>query len=249
MNLPVGLVAWLVGRRVLDRSTGSEQRSAARLPRSGAAERSARGARARRSPKARPGAGRARGSSRRFAAASGLGALFVFRSTRHAEPVLDLGLFRARSFSVANAATLLYAMGFFAMLLGNILFLTSVWHYSILRAGLAVTPGPLVVAVVSGPAGRLAASVRLPQGTARRFRGLHGRPLVVRRRSRELHPDYAGVWLPGTLISRARHRADFPGARARPPSRASITSASLSEALSTRQRARSAARSVLRFWS
>jgi len=45
---------------------------------------------------------------------------------------------------------LLYAMGFFAMLLGNILFLTSVWHYSILRAGLSVTPGPLVVAFVSG---------------------------------------------------------------------------------------------------
>jgi len=42
------------------------------------------------------------------------------------------------------------------MLLGNILFLTSVWHYSILRAGLSVTPGPLVVAFVSGPAGKLA---------------------------------------------------------------------------------------------
>ena len=73
--------------------------------------------------------------------------------------MLDLTLFRSRSFSVANAATVLYAMGFFAMLLGNILFLTSVWHYSILRAGLAVTPGPLVVAAVSGPAGRVAQRV------------------------------------------------------------------------------------------
>ena len=71
----------------------------------------------------------------------------------HPEPVLELSLFRSRSFSVANAATLVYAMGFFAMLLGNILFLTSVWHYSILKAGLAVTPGPLVVALVSGPPG------------------------------------------------------------------------------------------------
>ena len=82
--------------------------------------------------------------------------VFIYRSGRHSEPVLDLTLFTARSFTVANAATLLYAMGFFAMLLGNILFLTSVWHYSILKAGLAVTPGPLVVAVVSGPAGKLA---------------------------------------------------------------------------------------------
>ena len=73
--------------------------------------------------------------------------------------MLDLSLFSARSFSVANAATLLYAMGFFAMLLGNILFLTGVWHYSILQAGLAITPGPLVVAVVSGLAGRLAGRV------------------------------------------------------------------------------------------
>ncbi len=85
-----------------------------------------------------------------------LGGVFVRRSSRHPQPVLDLTLFRSRSFSVANAAALLYSMGFFAMLLGNILFLTSVWHYSILRAGLAVTPGPLVVAVVAGPAGKLA---------------------------------------------------------------------------------------------
>src|SRR5580692_6467465 len=91
-----------------------------------------------------------------FAGALVVGTAFLFRSARHPEPVLDLTLFKARSFSVANAATFLYAMGFFAMLLGNILFLTSVWHYPILEAGLAVTPGPLVVAVVSGPAGRVA---------------------------------------------------------------------------------------------
>jgi len=91
-----------------------------------------------------------------FVASVLLGAVFLYRSSRHVEPVLDLQLFRARSFSVANTVALLYAMGFFAMLLGNILFLTSVWHYSILQAGLSVTPGPLVVAVVSGPAGKLA---------------------------------------------------------------------------------------------
>jgi len=77
-----------------------------------------------------------------------LGAAFLRRCARSPEPVLDLTLFAHRSFAVANAATLVYAMGFFALLLGNILFLTGVWHYSILRAGLAVTPGPLVVAAV-----------------------------------------------------------------------------------------------------
>jgi hypothetical protein len=86
-------------------------------------------------------------------------ALFVRRSILHPAPVLDLRLFRTRSFAVANLATLVYAMGFFAMLLGNILFLTDVWQYSILHAGLAVTPGPLVVALVSGFAGRAAGRV------------------------------------------------------------------------------------------
>ncbi len=77
---------------------------------------------------------------------------------------------------------LLYAMGFFAMLLGNILFLTSVWHYSILRAGLAVTPGPLVVAAVSGPAGRLATRVGF------RTRPPGGHDLLRRRARLVRHP-------------------------------------------------------------
>ena len=109
-----------------------------------------------------------------FSAAVVIGACFLYRSAHHLEPVLDLSLFSSRSFSIANAATLLYAMGFFAMLLGNILFLTGVWHYSILRAGLGVTPGPLVVAVVSGFAGRIAGKVGLPQGAAARCRLLCG---------------------------------------------------------------------------
>jgi MFS family permease len=42
------------------------------------------------------------------------------------------------------------------ILLVNILFLTGVWGYSILGAGLASTPAPLVVALVSPLTGRLA---------------------------------------------------------------------------------------------
>ena len=134
-----------------------------------------------------------------FVGAVVVGTGFLFRSARHPEPVLDLTLFRARSFSVANAATFLYAMGFFAMLLGNILFLTSVWHYPILEAGLAVTPGPLVVAVVSGPAGRIASRVGFRKvllvGFTVFFAGLVWFALRV-----GLQHDYLTVWLPGTLI-------------------------------------------------
>src|SRR5207237_7768984 len=88
-----------------------------------------------------------------------LGFLAVRRSARHRAPAIDLDVFRSRTVALANAATLLYAIGFFGVLLGNVLFLTSVWHYSTLAAGLAITPGPLVVAVLSGPSGRLASRI------------------------------------------------------------------------------------------
>jgi len=138
-----------------------------------------------------------------------VGAAFLRRSARHPEPVLDLTLFRSRSFSVANAATVLYAMGFFAMLLGNILFLTSVWGYSILKAGLAVTPGPLVVALVSGPAGRIAQRVGfrtvLLVGFAVFAGGLGWYATAI-----GLHPEYVTRWLPATLITGLGIGLTFP---------------------------------------
>jgi EmrB/QacA subfamily drug resistance transporter len=144
-----------------------------------------------------------------FLLAAVLGTAFIVRSWRHPQPVLDLTLFSARSFSVANAATLLYAMGFFAMLLGNVLFLTSVWHYSILRAGLAITPGPLVVAAVSGPAGRVASRVGfrpvLLVGAACFVSGLAWYATRV-----GLHPDYLARWLPPTIITGLGIGLTFP---------------------------------------
>ncbi|HUP84634.1 MAG TPA: MFS transporter [Acidimicrobiales bacterium] len=91
-----------------------------------------------------------------LASAVVLAPMAVQRSLRHPAPAIDLGVFRSRTVALANAGTLLYAIGFFAMLLGNVLFLTRVWHYSTLRAGLAITPGPLVVAALSSTTGRWA---------------------------------------------------------------------------------------------
>ena len=54
---------------------------------------------------------------------------------------------------------LVYAIGFSAMFLGNVLFLTQVWGYSILRAGLAISVGPLIVAVTAPLFGRLAGRI------------------------------------------------------------------------------------------
>ena len=127
------------------------------------------------------------------------GAVFAHRTLHHDDPVIDPTLFHSRSFVIANAATVVYAAGFFAMLLGNILFLTSVWDYSIMTAGLAVTPGPVVVALLAGPAGKLAARVGfrpvLLFGATCFALGLSSYVLLV-----EDTADYVGTWLPGTLL-------------------------------------------------
>lgn len=81
--------------------------------------------------------------------------LAVYRASRHAAPAIDLSVFESQTVVLANAATFVYAVGFFAMLLANMLFLTSVWGYSILRAGMPITPGPLVVVALSASTGRL----------------------------------------------------------------------------------------------
>ena len=144
-----------------------------------------------------------------FAVAIVAAAWFVLHSRRRPDPVVDLALFHDRSFVVANLATFVYATGFFAMLLGNILFLTGVWGWSIMWAGLAVTPGPIVVAIVAGPAGRLAGRVGfrpLLVGGAFCFAaGLLWYVAFV-----GATPDYLADWLPGTLITGLGIGLTFP---------------------------------------
>ena len=78
----------------------------------------------------------------------------LLRSARHRAPVIELSLFRARSFAVANAGMFAFSTAFYALLLCNVLFLTQVWGFSILTAGFAVTPGPLTAALTAPIAGR-----------------------------------------------------------------------------------------------
>ena len=85
--------------------------------------------------------------------------VFVWRCARVPNPLVDLSLFESRNFRWANAATVVFATGFNAMFLGNVLFMTRVWGYSIMRAGLAIAVGPSIVAVTAPFLGRLAARV------------------------------------------------------------------------------------------
>ncbi len=80
-----------------------------------------------------------------LAGAIACGAAMVIRSRAHHSPVIELGLLRSRTFSGAFAASILYYAAFGAFVLNSVEFLTSVWHYSAVRAGLAIGPGPLMV--------------------------------------------------------------------------------------------------------
>ncbi|MEV7415235.1 MFS transporter [Streptomyces sp. NPDC089919] len=86
-----------------------------------------------------------------------LGTAFsVVRALRHPAPVIEPAIVRIRAVSLANLATFLFFAGFGAMILGSVLFLTGVWHHSVLRAGLEIAPGPLMAAVCAVPGGLLA---------------------------------------------------------------------------------------------
>ena len=91
-----------------------------------------------------------------FAAAAVCVPVLVVRALRHPDPVFPVRLFAVRTFSAATAGTLLFGAAFFAIVLCNVLFLTQVWDYSILRTALAILPAPLIGGMFSPLAGRLA---------------------------------------------------------------------------------------------
>jgi EmrB/QacA subfamily drug resistance transporter len=129
-------------------------------------------------------------------------AAFVARSARHPAPVVELGLLRVRSFAVANVGVFLFALGFYALLLGNILFLTGVWGWSVLKAGVAVTPGPLMAAVAAALGGRLADRygqrvVALPGGL------LFAAGCLLFATTTTATPHYASEFLPWTMLTGA----------------------------------------------
>ena len=85
--------------------------------------------------------------------------LFVVHQRRTKAPALNLDLFRTPNFTWGNVAMLVFGTAFSALFFGSILFLTQVWHWSILQAGLGVAPGPAMVALAAPRAGKLAGTI------------------------------------------------------------------------------------------
>ncbi|MFN2560602.1 MAG: DHA2 family efflux MFS transporter permease subunit [Jatrophihabitans sp.] len=125
--------------------------------------------------------------------------LFVGRSRQHPSPVVSPALLRVRAFAWSNATALLFAIAFAAALLSVVLYLQQVWHYSPIRTGLAVAPGPMMVPVVAALAHRLAARVPIGVVVAAGCLALGGGSLMIAA-SVGRDPAYASALLPGWLV-------------------------------------------------
>jgi EmrB/QacA subfamily drug resistance transporter len=127
-------------------------------------------------------------------------AVVLVRSRSHAAPAVEVGLWRSRTFALANLASLIYGAVLFSWLLVGVLFLTQVWGYTPLETGLAMTPGAVAAALVALGCGPLVAR--------------HGpRPVVLAGLATlagagvwvvlavEDAPAFVALWLPaGTLV-------------------------------------------------
>ncbi|MNV29254.1 Multidrug export protein EmrB [compost metagenome] len=136
------------------------------------------------------------------AAAVGVISMIAFvawaRATPH--PLVDLALFKHRTYRYVNLATFSFGIAFAMMFFAFFFFMTGVWHYSLPRAGLAVTPGPLLVMPTAIITGRLAARMG-----HRPF--LVGGALIYAASGLWFllvpgaEPAYLSAWLPGLLLS------------------------------------------------
>jgi hypothetical protein len=126
-------------------------------------------------------------------------AWFVRRSMRHTHPLVELHLLRVRRFAIANAGTVAFSAAFAIMLLSNSLWCQDVWHYSPLRTGLAMAPGPLMVPFVTAWSAKLVHRVGLGPLTAVGsvlFAIGFGWRIVTAGET----PDYLGDLLPSMII-------------------------------------------------
>ncbi len=127
-------------------------------------------------------------------------ALTVHSSLHHRSPILDPKLLKIRGFLVSNLVTIAAGLGLYTYLLAHIFWLHYIWGYSLLLAGLAVAPGAVVAALVAIPAGRLAdrygpRAVVVPGALV--WCGAY----IWYSTKVGLQPDFLGQWLPGQVLS------------------------------------------------
>jgi EmrB/QacA subfamily drug resistance transporter len=137
-----------------------------------------------------------------FAVALVLSVAFVVRSGRHPVPVVEPALVKVRAFAAANVAGIFFFIGFSAMLLGSVLWLTEVWGETALGAGLKIAPGPSMAALFAVGGGILSGRIgpRAVGTVGALLFGLGGVWWATHLGATE---HYASDYLPGMLIGGA----------------------------------------------
>ncbi len=137
-----------------------------------------------------------------FAVALVLSVAFVVRSGRHPVPVVEPALLKVRAFAAANVAGVFFFIGFSAMLLGSVLWLTEVWGETALGAGLKIAPGPSMAALFAVGGGILSGRIgpRAVGAVGALLFGLGGVWWATHLGATE---HYASDYLPGMLIGGA----------------------------------------------
>jgi EmrB/QacA subfamily drug resistance transporter len=137
-----------------------------------------------------------------FAGSAALIAAVAYRSAHHPMPLIEPIIVRTRAIALANVGGVLFFMAFATMLLGGVLFQTSVWHVSVLRAGFQIAPGPMTAAIFAFPGGILG------QRFGQRYVGAVGALLFALgglwfRSHMAVHPHFATALLPSQLLGGA----------------------------------------------
>lgn len=127
--------------------------------------------------------------------------LAVLRSVRHRAPALEFSLFAGnRMFTGANLVGLLYGTVMYAWLLGNVLFLTEIWRYSELQAGLAQTPGAILAAVGAVLMGKVMGRSGGPRFAAVLGMTAHAAVPAVMLFILTSDPAFLELWLPASVF-------------------------------------------------
>jgi EmrB/QacA subfamily drug resistance transporter len=127
--------------------------------------------------------------------------LFTVHCRQARNPLIDPALFRLRPFTGASTVAVFFSAAFGAMLLSRVLWAQDVWHWSALSTGLSIAPGPIMVPLFSFlVAGRLAVRFGpgpvIAAGSTIFAAGTAWWALAI-----GLAPDYVGDMLGGMLLT------------------------------------------------
>ena len=129
-----------------------------------------------------------------------LGAVFAWRSAHHPAPVLDIALLRRPTYRLSLVVSTLITISMMANLVMQAQFLRQAWHSSALRAGIAVTPLPVLAGITAPFAGRLAGRYGhrtvILVGVAMSALGLFAYGVLP-----DETPDYFTEFLPGMALA------------------------------------------------